>query len=124
MELLKHGDFVFSNILRSGYKVTTNKPEVLSKITMADGTVKRNYGEMPKTTVKIKFGQLDRITYRLYMSHFQLPEDNYTYLDTDTGEMLTKRFFVTRPQDVVNYIDENEEIHEEFEIILEQCGEV
>lgn len=124
MELLKHGDFAFANILKNGYKVIINKPDVLSKIIMADGTVKRNYGEMPKTTVKIKFGQLDRTTYRLYMSHFQLPEDNYTFFDTDTGEMLTKRFFVTRPQDTVNYIDENEEIHEEFEITLEQCGEV
>lgn len=123
MALLKHGDFEFHNILRGGYKILPNKPEILSEVVMADGTKKRNYGEMPKTRIKVKFGKLDRETYREYISHFELPEDNYTYCDTDTGEMLTKKFFVTRPEDILDYIDDIDEEHEEFEILLEQCGE-
>ena len=90
MVLLKHGDFEFQNILSGGYKILSNKPHVLSEMIMADGTHKRNYGDMPKTTIKVKFGNLDRETYRQYISHFQLPEDTYTFFNTDTGEMLTK----------------------------------
>lgn len=123
MILLKHGDFEFHHILSGGFKILPNKPKVISEIEMAGGAIRRNYGEMPKTTIKIKFGQLDRKTYREYISHFKLPEDNYTYYDTDTGEELTKRFFVTRPEDTLNYIDDLDETHEEFEIELNQCGE-
>lgn len=123
MVLLKHGDFEFQNILSGGYKILSNKPHVLSEMIMADGTIKRNYGDMPKTTIKVKFGNLDRETYRQYISHFQLPEDIYTFFNTDTGEMLTKKFFVTRPEDNLEYADDLEEIHKEFEITLQQCGE-
>ena len=123
MVLLKHGDFEFQNILSGGYKILSNKPHVLSEMTMADGTIKRNYGDMPKTTIKVKFGNLDRETYRQYISHFQLPEDTYTFFNTDTGEMLTKKFFVTRPEDNLEYADDLEETHKEFEITLQQCGE-
>ena len=123
MVLLKHGDFEFQNILSGGYKILSNKPHVLSEMTMANGTIKRNYGEMPKTTIKVKFGNLDRETYRQYISHFQLPEDTYTCFNTDTGEMLTKKFFVTRPEDNLEYADDLEETHKEFEITLQQCGE-
>lgn len=123
MVLLKHGDFEFQNILSGGYKILPNKPHVLSETTMANGTIKRNYGDMPKTTIKVKFGNLDRETYRQYISHFQLPEDTYTFFNTDTGEMLTKKFFVTRPEDNLEYADDLEETHKEFEITLQQCGE-
>ena len=123
MVLLKHGDFEFQNILSGGYKILSNKPHVLSEMTMADGTIKRNYGEMPKTTIKVKFGNLDRETYRQYISNLQLPEDTYTFFNTDTGEMLTKKFFVTRPEDNLEYADDLEETHKEFEITLQQCGE-
>lgn len=123
MVLLKHGNFEFHNILSGGYKILSNKPQVLSETTMADGTIKRNYGDMPKTTIKVKFGNLDRVTYRQYISHFLLPEDTYTFLNTDTGTMQTKKFFVTRPEDSLDYIDDFEETHTEFEITLQQCGE-
>lgn len=123
MVLLKHGNFEFHNILSGGYKILSNKPQVLSETTMADGTIKRNYGEMPKTTIKVKFGNLDRVTYRQYISHFQLPEDIYTFFNTTTGEMLTKKFFVKRPEDNLEYADDLEETHKEFEITLQQCGE-
>lgn len=123
MTLLKHGDFEFKNILRGGYKVLPNKPDVISEIKMADGSIKRNYGDMPKTTVKVKFGQLDRTTYREYISHFKLPEDVYTYCDTDTGIMYTKRFFVKRPEDKLLHTNNTDECHDEFEVELNQCGE-
>ena len=74
MVLLKHGNFEFGNILSGGYKVLENEPDVISKVTMADGTIKRNYGEMPKTSIEIKFGRLDKETYIEYMSHFSQNE--------------------------------------------------
>ena len=48
MDLLKHGDFVFKNILSGGYNITEDEPDVLSEATMADGSIRRNYGKMPK----------------------------------------------------------------------------
>lgn len=122
MVLLKHGNFEFKNILSGGYNILPNQPKILTEITMAGGAIKRNYGEMPKTTIKIKFGRLDGNTYREYINHFSLPEDYYTYFDTNTGEYYTKKFFVTRPED--SLINTKNEMHDEFEITLEQCGEV
>lgn len=124
MDLLKHNDFSFKNILQGGYKILPNKPDVISKVTMANGSVRKNYGRMPKTTVKITFGQLDRDTYREYMSHFSLPEDYYSYYDTDTGEMKTKKFSVERENDSIDYIDDIKERHEEFTVTLTQVDEL
>ena len=79
MVLLKHENFEFHHILSGGYNILENEPDVISKVTMADGTVKRNYGDMPKTSIKIKFSQLDETTYKEYMSHFEKNEDVYSY---------------------------------------------
>ena len=70
MDLLKHGDFIFKNILSGGYNITENEPDVLSEITMSDGSKRRNYGPMPKTNIKVKFSQLNKNIYQEYMSHF------------------------------------------------------
>lgn len=70
MDLLKHGDFTFKNILSGGYNITEDEPDIISEVTMVDGTIKRNYGRMPKTSIKVKFGQLNKDTYQEYMSHF------------------------------------------------------
>ena len=70
MDLLKHGDFVFKNILSGGYNITEDEPDVINEVIMADGTIKRNYGAMPKTNIKVTFGQLNKDTYKEYMSHF------------------------------------------------------
>ena len=48
MVLLKHGNFEFHHILSGGFNILENEPDILSTITMADGSLKRNYGEMPK----------------------------------------------------------------------------
>lgn len=124
MILLKHNNFEFKNILRNGYKVLPNIQKVVKEIEMADGTIKRNYGEMPKTQIRVKFGELDKDTYRQYISHFNKPEDVYEYYDPNDGNRYTKKFFVERQEDSLIYVDDIEETHEEFEIILNQCGEV
>jgi exonuclease III len=123
MILLKHNNFEFKNILSGGYNILPNEPDVIVKKTMADGTEKRNYRKMKKTTIQVKFGRLNREMYNEYISHFLSPEDNYTYYDTSDGKYYTKKFFVEREKDSLNYIDDNEEEHEEFEITLTQCGE-
>ena len=123
MVLLEHNGFQFKNILSGGYNILENEPDVVSEITMADGSIKRNYGEMPKTSIKIKFSQLDKDIYQEYMSHFQLPEDTYTYFSPRTGTMLTKKFFVKFPQNSMLYGNDTEQIYNEFEIELNQCGE-
>lgn len=123
MVLLKHGDFEFHHILSGGFNILENEPEVISEITMADGSVKRNYGEMPKTSIKIKFSQLDKETYTEYMSHFVNNEDTYTYFSPRQQTMLTKKFFVTFPENSMIYGSDTEQTYDEFEIELNQCGE-
>lgn len=123
MDLLKHGDFIFHHILSGGYNILENEPDVISEITMADGTIKRNYGDMPKTSLKIKFSQLDKDIYKEYMSHFQLPEDTYTYFSPRTGTMLSKKFFVKLPRNSMLYGSNTEQTYDEFEVELNQCGE-
>lgn len=123
MVLLKHGDFEFHHILSGGYNILENDPNVISEVTMADGTIKRNYGEMPKTSIKIKFSQLDKTTYQEYMSHFEKNEDVYSYFSPRKGSMLTKKFFVTFPENSMIYGDDTEQTYDEFEIELNQCGE-
>jgi exonuclease III len=123
MVLLKHGDFEFHHILSGGFNILENEPEVISEITMADGSIKRNYGEMPKTSIKIKFSQLDKETYTEYMSHFVNNEDTYTYFSPRNQTMLTKKFFVTFPESSMIYGSDTEQTYDEFEIELNQCGE-
>ncbi len=123
MILLKHNDFEFHHILSGGYNILEDEPKVISEITMADGSIKRNYGSMPKTSIKIKFGQLDKETYQEYISHFANNEDTYTYFSPRQQIMLTKKFFVTFPQNSMLYGSDIEQTYEEFEIELNQCGE-
>lgn len=123
MDLLKHDNFTFKNILSGGYNITENEPDVLSETTMADGSIKRNYGPMPKTNIKIKFSQLNKDTYQEYMSHFSKNEDVYSYFSPRQQKMLTKKFFVTFPETSIVSITKNHR-YDEFEVELEQCGEV
>ena len=123
MVLLKHGDFVFKNILSRGYNIIEDDPEVLSEVTMRSGAKRRNYGPMPKTNIKIKFSQLDKNTYKEYMSHFSNNEDIYSYFSLRYQKMLTKKFFVKFPETSIVSITKNHR-YDEFEIELQQCGEV
>lgn len=123
MALLEHEGFKFKNILSGGYNILENEPKVISEITMADGTIKRNYGEMPKTSIKIKFGQLNKTTYKEYMSHFEKNEDVYSYFSPRKQTILTKKFFVTFPENSLLNISDIEQRYDEFEVELNQCGE-
>lgn len=123
MNLLKHGDFSFSHILSGGYNITEDEPDVISEVVMADGTIKRNYRQMPKTNIKVKFSQLNKDTYKEYMSHFQNNEDIYSYFSPRKQEILTKKFFVTFPETSILSTTKNHR-YDEFEVELKQCGEV
>ena len=123
MDLLKHGDFTFKNILSGGYNITEDEPDIISEVTMVDGTIKRNYGRMPKTSIKVKFSQLNKDTYQEYMSHFSQNEDVYSYFSLRKQQMLTKKFFVTFPETSIISITKNHR-YDEFEVELNQCGEV
>lgn len=123
MVLLKHGNFEFHHILSGGFNILENEPDVISEITMADGTIKRNYGEMPKTFIRIIFSQLDKSTYQEYMSHFKNNEDVYSYFSPREQKMITKKFFVTFPENSMLYGTDTEQTYDEFEIELNQCGE-
>lgn len=118
MVLLKHGDFTFGHILSGGYNILENDADVISEIKMADGTIKRNYGDMPKTSIKIKFSQLDKNTYQEYMSHFAKNEDIYSYFSPRNQAVLTKKFFVIFPEISMLYGDDVEQTYDEFEIEL------
>ena len=123
MVLLKNRDFEFSKLLSSGYNIVEDKVDILSTATMADGSVKRNYGKMPKTNIRVKFSQLDKDTYKEYMSHFSNSEDVYSYFSPKQQKMLSKKFFVTFPEtSIVSTTKEHR--YDEFEVSLEQCGEV
>lgn len=124
MVLLKHGDFIFHNILSKGYKITEDIPNILNNKTMSSGKVRRNYGEMPKTKISVTFGRLDSATLSQYLSHFQNDEDNYTYYSFKSQTLVTKRFFVDRPQNILNYAGDDNQEYEEFEVVLTQCDEV
>ena len=123
MDLLKHGDFVFKNILSGGYNIVEDEPDVINEVTMADGSKKRNYGPMPKTNIKITFSQLNKDTYKEYMSHFSQNEDVYSYFSPKQQKMLTKKFYVMFPETSILSITKKHR-YDEFEVELEQCGEV
>lgn len=123
MALLKHGNFEFKNILSGGYNIIEDEPKVLSETSMADGSIRRNYGKMPKTNIKVKFSQLDKDTYKEYMSHFSQNEDVYSYFSPKQQTILTKKFFITFPETSIVSITK-EHRYDEFEVYLEQCGEV
>lgn len=123
MVLLKHNDFEFKNILSEGYNIVEDEPDVLSEVTMADGSIRRNYGKMPKTRIKIKFSQLNKNTFKEYRFHFFNNEDVYSYFSPKQQKMLTKKFFVKFPETSILSITK-EHRYNEFEVELEQCGEV
>lgn len=123
MDLLKHGNFVFKNIISGKYNIKEDEPTILSEMTMADGTVKRNYGQMPKTVITVTFGRLNKELYQEYVSHFANNEDIYSYFSPKQQTMLTKKFFVTSPETSILSVTKNHK-YDEFTVTLEQCGEV
>ena len=123
MILLNLGDFEFKKILSGVYNIKEDEPNILSEVTMADGSIKRNYGKMPKTNITIKFGQLDKTMYQEYMSHFAQDEDVYSYFSPKQQKMLTKKFFISFPETSILSTTKNHR-YDEFEVELTQAGEV
>lgn len=123
MILLKHGNFDFENIISENYKIQENIYDVLATQTMADGSERRNYGLMPKTNIKIKFGMLNETDMATYLSHFTNNEDDYTYFSPRTQTLITKKFYVEKPTNIIYYADDNTQEYGEFEVELQQIGE-
>ena len=71
MALLIHEGFEFKNILSGGYKIKEDEPDVKSKQTMGDGSIRRNYGQMDKTEIKVNFGQMNSQTFQEYMNNLK-----------------------------------------------------
>lgn len=122
MYLLKHGNFEFSKILSEGYNILEDEPEILSETRMADGSIKRNYGIMPKTRINIKFDRLTENDYYTYLGHFVNNEGDYEYYSPSTKTYKTKKFFVKKPQSTLISTCDNK-MYKELEIVLEMCGE-
>ena len=80
--------------------------------------ISNNQETEKKTDKKYKY------TYVNIDSSYRQTEDVYEYYDPNDGNHYTKKFFVERQEDSLIYVDDIEETHEEFEIILNQCGEV
>lgn len=124
MYLLKKDNFEFSKILANGYEIVEDEPNVSAKKTMANGSIRRNYGFMPKTNIKIKFSRLNKEEFELYNSYFDKDEDVFEYYSPKNGTYLEKKFFIKRPSTNISYIDNSDADFEEFEIELEQIDEV
>lgn len=122
MVLLKHGNFEFKNIISSNYEIQEDIPDEVSKATMGDGSIRKNYRPMPKTKIKITFGQMDNETFSEYINHFGKYEDYYTYYSYKYKKYLTKLFEVTTPPTakVIEAIDDGR--LDEFEVDLSQVG--
>ena len=124
MDLLKHGNFSFGRILKNGYKIQEDVPDVIVEKTMANGGIRKNYRGMPKTRITIKFDDLDEYTYAEYMAHFENNEDVYSYFSPRKQTMLTKKFAVSLPENVMSYGNDDGQIYDEFEVTLQQIDEV
>lgn len=119
--LLRHGEFEFTNIISDNYEIQEDVPDVISTATMGDGSVRRNYNPMPKTNIKVLFGQMNEENFETYLSHFSEAEDYFTYWSYKEQKYLTKLFFVTPPTaKVIQAIEDG--LLDEFEVVLSQIG--
>lgn len=123
MALLMFRNYEFPKILASGYIIDEDVPNILAEYTMADGTIRRNYGRMPKTNITVKFSQLDQYEYMQIVEKLGQSDGEFTYYSPKHNGMMTKLFNITYPTASVNY-EGDPIIYDEFEIKLEQCGEV
>lgn len=104
-------------ILRSGYDIQENQEIVLAKLTTADGTERRNIAEKRKTTIKIKFSQIDGETLQTYCNLWK-NDFQMTYWSKDSRSYLTGTFRVnTKTTNSMLY--SKDEIYDEFEVEME-----
>ena len=124
MVFLRHNNFEFKNILSENYNIQEDIYDVLATETLADGSVRRNYGILPKTTIKIKFGRLNASDMTTYMSHFENNEGTYTYFSPKSNSTKTAIFYVEKPENSIVYADDSSKEYGEFEVTLKQIGVV
>lgn len=122
MALLVHEGFEFKNILSKGYNLKEDTPDIISTITMSDGSIRKNYGKMPKTSIKVTFGQLNKSLFKEYIGHFNKYEDYFTYYSFKYDKMITKKFFISLP-DISMISSVQNGRYDEFQVELSQIGE-
>lgn len=104
-------------ILSGGYQIQENQEIILAKKTMADGTERRNIAEKRKTTIKIKFSQIDGATLQEYSSLWQ-NDFNAEYWSKDDRMYKTAVFRLSKkPSNSILY--SVKEIFDEFDITME-----
>ena len=115
--LLKIGNTKLRYILSGGYQIQENQEIVLSKKTMADGTERRNIAEKRKTTIKIKFSQIDGTTLQEYSSLWQ-NDFNVEYWSKDDRMYKTGVFRLSKKPSN-SMLNSPKEIFDEFDITME-----
>lgn len=115
--LLKIGNTKLRYILRSGYNIQENQEIVLAKLLMADGTERRNIADKRKTTIAVRFSQIDGITLAEYNNLWK-NDFNLEYWSKDDRIYKTGVFRVsTKPSNSMLY--SKTEIFDEFEVEME-----
>lgn len=115
--LIKIGETKLKYILSGGYDIQENQEIILAKKTMADGTERRNIAEKRKTTIKIKFSQIDGATLQEYSSLWQ-NDFNVEYWSKDDRMYKTAVFRLSKkPSNSILY--SVKEIYDEFDITME-----
>lgn len=115
--LLKIENTILKYILSGGYQIQENQEIVLSKKTMADGTERRNIAEKRKTTIKIKFSQIDGATLQEYSSLWQ-NDFNVEYWSKD-DRMYKNGVFRLPKKPTNSVLYSPKEIFDEFDITME-----
>ena len=115
--LLKIEGTKIKYILRGGYQIQENQEIILSKKIMADGTERRNIAEKRKTTIKIKFSQIDGATLQEYSNLWQ-NDFSAEYWSKDDRMYKTAVFRLSKqPNNSILYSPK--EIFDEFDVTLE-----
>lgn len=115
--LIKIGEIKLRYILSGGYDIQENQEIILSKKIMADGTERRNIAEKKKTTIKIKFSQIDGATIQEYNNLWKNDfEAEYWSKDDRTYKIATFRVEKKPTNSILNSTNE---IYDEFNVTLE-----
>ena len=115
--LLKISSTKLKYILRGGYNIQENQDIILNKKTMADGTERRNIAEKKKTTINVKFSQIDGTTLKSYLTLMQGDFTLY-YWSKDTRQYKNGTFRL-KEQPTNSMLYSQDEIFNEFDITLE-----
>lgn len=104
-------------ILSGGYQIQENQEIVLSKKTMADGTERRNIAEKRKTSIKIKFSQIDGTTLQEYSKLWQ--DDFETEYWSKDDRIYKTGVFRLDKKPTNSVLNSTNEVFDEFDISME-----